>query len=120
MVGAAEAVSTVSGVGFSFRRSPAVNAIREQITDGAIGAVRHFNGHYWCDYAQNPAALQLRAMNIIYETTKERGSTILIPSAMVDAMNPGGVLGLAAVANNTRAPDAATPNALQAPRPTSG
>jgi len=29
-------------------------------------------------YAQNPAALQLRAMNIIYETTKERGATILI------------------------------------------
>jgi regulator of protease activity HflC (stomatin/prohibitin superfamily) len=45
-------------------------------------------------YAQNPAALQLRAMNIIYETTKERGATILIPSAMVDAMNPGGILGL--------------------------
>ncbi len=45
-------------------------------------------------YAQNPAALQLRAMNIIYETTKERGATILIPSAMVDAMNPGGVMGL--------------------------
>lgn len=49
-------------------------------------------------YAQNPAALQLRAMNIIYETTKERGATILMPSAMVDAMNPGGVLGLAAAA----------------------
>jgi regulator of protease activity HflC (stomatin/prohibitin superfamily) len=45
-------------------------------------------------YAQSPAALQLRAMNIIYETTKERGATILIPTAMVDAMNPGGVLGL--------------------------
>jgi hypothetical protein len=28
-------------------------------------------------------------MNIIYETTKERGATILMPSAMVDAMNPG-------------------------------
>ncbi len=27
-------------------------------------------------------------MNIIYETTKERGTTILIPSAMVDSMNP--------------------------------
>jgi regulator of protease activity HflC (stomatin/prohibitin superfamily) len=40
-------------------------------------------------YAQNPEALQLRAMNIIYETTKERGATILIPSTMVDAMNPG-------------------------------
>jgi len=49
-------------------------------------------------YGQNAAALQLRAMNIIYETTKERGTTILIPSAMVDCMNPGGVMGLAAVA----------------------
>jgi regulator of protease activity HflC (stomatin/prohibitin superfamily) len=49
-------------------------------------------------YSKNPAALQLRAMNIIYETTKERGATILMPSAMVDAMNPGGVLGLAAAA----------------------
>ncbi|HYM30065.1 MAG TPA: slipin family protein [Candidatus Cybelea sp.] len=47
-------------------------------------------------YARSPAALQLRAMNIIYETTKERGATILIPTAMVDSMNPGGVLGLVA------------------------
>src|SRR5450830_535835 len=39
-------------------------------------------------YAGQPTALQLRAMNIIYETTKERGTTILIPSAMVDSMNP--------------------------------
>jgi regulator of protease activity HflC (stomatin/prohibitin superfamily) len=49
-------------------------------------------------YARSPAALQLRAMNIIYETTKERGATILMPTAMVDAMNPGGVLGLASLA----------------------
>jgi regulator of protease activity HflC (stomatin/prohibitin superfamily) len=41
-------------------------------------------------YANHPAALQLRAMNIIYETTKERGATILIPSAMVDSLNPPG------------------------------
>jgi regulator of protease activity HflC (stomatin/prohibitin superfamily) len=39
-------------------------------------------------YAGNPAALQLRAMNIIYEVTKERGVTVLIPTAMIDAMNP--------------------------------
>jgi regulator of protease activity HflC (stomatin/prohibitin superfamily) len=39
-------------------------------------------------YAKSPAALQLRAMNIIYETTKERGATILMPTSMVDAMNP--------------------------------
>jgi regulator of protease activity HflC (stomatin/prohibitin superfamily) len=39
-------------------------------------------------YADHPAALHLRAMNIIYETTKERGVTILIPSSMVDSLNP--------------------------------
>ena len=54
-------------------------------------------------YGQNTAALQLRAMNIIYETTKERGATILIPSAMVDCMNPGGIMGLAGVAQGTLA-----------------
>ena len=54
-------------------------------------------------YGRSPTALQLRAMNIIYETTKEGGATILLPTAMVDAMNPGGVLGLA------QAAQAATP-----------
>jgi regulator of protease activity HflC (stomatin/prohibitin superfamily) len=49
-------------------------------------------------YARSPGALQLRAMNIIYETTKERGATILIPTAMVDSLNPGGVMGLVAAA----------------------
>jgi len=39
-------------------------------------------------YAGHPGALQLRAMNIIYETTKERGATILLPSSMVDTLNP--------------------------------
>ncbi|MCG2638490.1 membrane protease subunit, stomatin/prohibitin [Bradyrhizobium sp. CCBAU 11434] len=49
-------------------------------------------------YARSPAALQLRAMNIIYETTKERGATILIPTAMIDAMNPGTAMGIVAAA----------------------
>jgi regulator of protease activity HflC (stomatin/prohibitin superfamily) len=39
-------------------------------------------------YAGHPWALQLRAMNIIYETTKERGATILMPTSMVDSLNP--------------------------------
>ncbi|ANH76433.1 SPFH domain / Band 7 family protein [Ralstonia insidiosa] len=39
-------------------------------------------------YEGHPQALQLRAMNIIYETTKERGATILMPTSMVDSMNP--------------------------------
>jgi len=39
-------------------------------------------------YENQPGALQLRAMNIIYETTKERGATILMPTSMVDSLNP--------------------------------
>jgi regulator of protease activity HflC (stomatin/prohibitin superfamily) len=39
-------------------------------------------------YAGHPVAVQLRAMNIVYETTKERGATILLPSSMVDSLNP--------------------------------
>ncbi|MCF4123096.1 Gfo/Idh/MocA family oxidoreductase [Antribacter sp. KLBMP9083] len=54
MVAAAEAAGSQSGVGFSFRRTPGINAIREQVQAGAIGDLRHFNGHYWCDYAQDP------------------------------------------------------------------
>jgi regulator of protease activity HflC (stomatin/prohibitin superfamily) len=49
-------------------------------------------------YANHPAALQLRAMNIIYETTKERGTTVLIPTSMVDSLNPASALVLASQA----------------------
>src|SRR5580692_1373678 len=45
-------------------------------------------------YGRNPVALQLRAMNIIYETNKERGTTILIPTGMVDSLNVPGIMGL--------------------------
>jgi regulator of protease activity HflC (stomatin/prohibitin superfamily) len=51
-------------------------------------------------YAGHPVALQLRAMNIIYETTKERGATILMPSSMVDSLNPSGALALALATKN--------------------
>ena len=40
------------------------------------------------------AALQLRAMNITYEITKERGAIILIPTSMVDSLNPAITLAL--------------------------
>ena len=47
-------------------------------------------------YAENPMGLHLRSMNIIYETTKERGTTILLPTAMVDSMTAALPLALAA------------------------
>ena len=68
-------------------------------------------------YARNPAALQLRAMNIIYETTKERGSTILIPTAMVDSMNAGSILGAAAFVAQSAGAQSASAAAPAAPEP---
>jgi regulator of protease activity HflC (stomatin/prohibitin superfamily) len=67
-------------------------------------------------YAGHPEALQLRAMNIIYETTKERGATILMPSSMVDSMNPyGNTLALALAGSE----EVLKPNtALKAAEPT--
>ena len=49
-------------------------------------------------YEDHPMALQLRAMNLVYEATKERGMTIVITSAMADSMNPAGLGGLPAAA----------------------
>src|SRR6204780_923940 len=68
-------------------------------------------------YAGHPEALQLRAMNIIYETTKERGATILMPSAMVDSMNPyGNTLALALAGNEVLKPNGAL-KVAELPRP---
>jgi regulator of protease activity HflC (stomatin/prohibitin superfamily) len=61
-------------------------------------------------YADNPVGLQLRAMNIVYETTKERGATILMPSAMVDSMSAAGIIGLSAVVHGTTSTPPKTPS----------
>jgi predicted dehydrogenase len=54
MLAAADASGRETGIGFVFRRSPAISAIREQLSSGGIGRPLHFNGHYWCDYAVDP------------------------------------------------------------------
>ena len=56
MVAAAEASDRVASIGFTFRRAPGINAIRDQLRKGAIGEIRHFNGHYWCNYGQDAKA----------------------------------------------------------------
>jgi regulator of protease activity HflC (stomatin/prohibitin superfamily) len=45
-------------------------------------------------YMNNPVALQLRAMNLIGEGLKERGSMIIVPSSALDSMNLGGISGI--------------------------
>src|SRR6478672_542074 len=48
-------------------------------------------------YHDNPTALHLRAMNMLYEGLKEKGALMLIPSSAVESMGMGGLLGLAAM-----------------------
>lgn len=49
-------------------------------------------------YINNPTALHLRAMNMLFEGLKEKGALMIIPSSAVDTMNLGGISGLAAMA----------------------
>jgi regulator of protease activity HflC (stomatin/prohibitin superfamily) len=78
-------------------------AEREKAARVILGAAEQEVAQKFLDaantYGHNPVALQLRAMNIIYETTKERGLTILIPTSMVDSLNVGGVIGLTGAAS---------------------
>ncbi|HKT80088.1 MAG TPA: slipin family protein [Vicinamibacterales bacterium] len=48
-------------------------------------------------YQQNPTALHLRAMNMLYEGLKEKGALMLVPSSAVESMGMGGLLGAAAL-----------------------
>jgi len=48
-------------------------------------------------YQDNPVALHLRAMNMLYEAIKERGSMVIVPSSAVETMGLGGSLATAAL-----------------------
>jgi len=52
-------------------------------------------------YRDNPTALQLRAMNMLYEGMKEKGALMLIPTTAVESMGMGGMLGAAAMRQGT-------------------
>lgn len=45
-------------------------------------------------YKENPTALHLRAMNMLFEGLKEKGALVIVPSSAVDTMNLGGVMGM--------------------------
>jgi hypothetical protein len=49
-------------------------------------------------YADNPIALHLRGMNMLYEGLKEKGSMVIVPSSALDSMNLGVIGGLVALA----------------------
>ena len=59
-------------------------------------------------YQNNPTALHLRAMNMLYEGLKEKGALMLVPSSAVDSMGLGGLMGSAAMLQQRHATPAPT------------
>jgi len=49
-------------------------------------------------YINNPTALHLRAMNMLFEGLKEKGALVIVPSSAVDTMNLGGLSGMVSLA----------------------
>ena len=95
-------------------------AERERQARVILGAAEAQIAHQFAEaarvYANDPVALHLRGMNMLYESVKERGSTIIVPSSAVDSMNLGGIAGFAALSQSRRAP-APQQGAGEAPEP---
>jgi regulator of protease activity HflC (stomatin/prohibitin superfamily) len=51
-------------------------------------------------YIDNPTALHLRAMNMLFEGLKEKGALVIVPSSAIDTMNLGAMSGMVALAQN--------------------
>ena len=66
-------------------------------------------------YQQNPTALHLRAMNILFEGLKEKGALMVVPSTVVESMGLGGMMGAAALEKQVAAEKAAEKLAERTP-----
>ena len=55
-------------------------------------------------YINNPTALHLRAMNMLFEGLKEKGALVIVPSSAVDTMNLGGLSGMVSLAQQNSLP----------------
>ena len=53
-------------------------------------------------YQDNPTALHLRAMNMLYEAIKEKGAMVIVPSSAVETMGLGGMMGTASMAKGQK------------------
>jgi regulator of protease activity HflC (stomatin/prohibitin superfamily) len=76
-------------------------AAREKAARVILGEAERDIAHLFREaassYQENPTALHLRAMNMLYEGLKEKGALMLIPSTAVESMGMGGLLGAAAM-----------------------
>jgi len=61
-------------------------------------------------YHNNPTAMHLRAMNMLYEGLKEKGALMIVPSSAVESMGMGGLLGAAALRQQSLTGGGETPD----------
>lgn len=80
MAAAADRATTVAAVGYTYRRSPAMSAIRDHVHNGQLGQLIHFNGHAWYDYALDP----LTPMSWRYKGGPGTGAIADVGSHLVD------------------------------------
>jgi predicted dehydrogenase len=80
MAAAARAAGRIARVGFSYRCSPAVAAIRELAGSGRFGRALHLSGRYWADHAADPSA----PLNWRYRGGPGTGALADIGSHLID------------------------------------
>jgi predicted dehydrogenase len=80
MVDVMHQTGLIGSVGYTFRRSPAINAVHQQVQSGALGRVLHFNGRYLVDYGCDPRG----PMSWRYQGGPGTGALADIGSHLVD------------------------------------
>ena len=66
-------------------------------------------------YKNNPTALHLRAMNMLFEGLKQKGALVIVPSSAVDTMNLGGLTGMISMGQQLAAQEKATGGSPELP-----
>jgi regulator of protease activity HflC (stomatin/prohibitin superfamily) len=110
-VSSVEMRDIVIPVGLQDAMSREAQAAREKQARIILGQAEQEIAHSFEEaaksYQNNPIALQLRAMNMLYEGLKEKGALMLIPTTAVESMGMGGMLGAAALRQEALAADLA-------------
>src|SRR5262245_9622576 len=100
-VSSVEMRDVVIPVGLQDAMSREAQAAREKQARIILGEAEKEIAHSFQEaaksYYENPTALHLRAMNMLYEGLKEKGAMMLVPSSAVESMGMGGLLGAAAL-----------------------
>ncbi len=96
--------------------SKEAQAERERRARVILGTAETEIAHKFSDaskqYQENPVALHLRGMNMLFEGLKEKGSMVIVPSSALDSMNLGAIGGLVSLAKDQETRQINEPNVL--------